>query len=339
MRDEAPWLLAIALALSVAALVYVAAALRPDAAEALSAPVEPMHWRDEQPLSGVVLRRERLLPARAAVTALLVPDGRRLAAGEAFGVSAATGEEFFRGRLLLRLNAVLAAAEAGERPPSEDALAREGARLRSAAARRDFDTAAETAECLAERLFPDEARILALRREAELLTAAGAADAVLTAPESGFFVRSTDGWEGLETVPGPEAIAVMRRRGAEPTTAVGRLVTGSEWRLAAVVGSEAAARFSVGDVVRLELAGAAVEAELTACLPAGGEREELVFSALAALCRVHGGPRGVRRLSGALRRGAGGGRGNGDLPARGPVCPPRARAPARPGARRRPCRE
>ena len=166
MRDDARWLLAIALALALTALGYVGARLVPafdpdaDTAEAAA-----FHWRDELALSGVVLRRERLLPAPGGTAVLLCIDGQRVAAGEPLGVAAESGETFFRGWLLLRLERALEAAEGADYPLSERAFSAGCAEVREALARRSFDGAAGSAETLALRLFPEESDVPALRAE------------------------------------------------------------------------------------------------------------------------------------------------------------------------------
>ena len=287
MRDATPWLLAIALALALTALAYGAIWLALGfSLDAATATAETYHWRDVRPLSGVVLRSERLLPAVSGTVVLHCADGQRVAAGEPLGVAAATGEEFFRGWLLQRLETELAAADSGGYDLSESAFSAECGRVRAAVSRNSQDDAAEAAGELCLHLFPDEQRRETFRAEIEALSAAGAGEAILAAPESGYFLRSTDGWEGLADVRSVEMLDAMAARGAEPTTAAGRLVTGSSWRFAAVTDAATAARFPVGEIFRLEINGAAQEAEVTRHFPGSGAREGVLFTGRTGLERL-----------------------------------------------------
>ena len=285
MRGAALWLILIALVLSLAGLGYAAARFLPGPAPELAVCVGPVRWRETVSLEGVVLRSERLVHAPEGVAVLDFPEGRRAAAGEPLGVAAATGEEFFRGWLLLRLER-LAAAETAGWPLSESELRDGCAALRTALARRRFDGAAASAEALSFRLFPEDFDPPALQREIEALRSAGAGDAVLRAPASGFFLRSTDGWEGAADVAGAEAVEAMIARGREPTTAPGRLVTGSLWRLAALADAGTAEKFPPGKAVRLELGGEVFDAETERRLPAADGRELVVFVGRTGLERL-----------------------------------------------------
>ncbi|MBR6113905.1 MAG: hypothetical protein IKQ10_01860, partial [Oscillospiraceae bacterium] len=121
------------------------------------------------------------------------------------------------------------------------------------------------------------------------LEAVGASEAVLTAPASGFFLRATDGWEGLSPADAGtltvEAIETVLRRGAEPTSAPGKLVTGSLWLFAAPVGAGEAARFSPGETVALTLCGERVEAEVRRIIR-GGAGGAVVFACRTGLDAV-----------------------------------------------------
>jgi len=269
VRDAAPWLLAIALALAVTALAYAAVWVAPKlAAEAPDVTLTLRSQRETTLITGVVFRDERLLAEAQGYFRLYCADAQRVPAGAALGVAAPDGEAFFRGWLLLRLEREL--AEAGSACASgRDALAAECARLRAAVAARDHDAAAELAGGLQARLFPDEERTERLRRELEALRAAGAEDTILIAPESGFFLRATDGWEGSagRGELRAEMLAAMAARGREPTRAVGKLVTGRTWRLAAATADEA--RFAPGQSVTLTMDGREYTAEVTGFFPGG----------------------------------------------------------------------
>ena len=278
MRDQTPWLLAVALVLTAAVLAAAVTLLLPGdaAAEAI-----PYRWRETRTVSGVVLRIERLLGTRGGEMYYCCADGRRVAAGEPLGVIADTGEAYFRGRLLLRLENERAAPENGAL--SDAALSDEVSRIRSALSRADRDAAAGDAEGLAARLFPDALRTAALEREIDALRAAGAGDVILTAPASGFFLRSTDGWEGLYDEISAAALEAVTARGSEPTSAAGRLVTGSAWRLGVLADAADAALFTQGTPVRLEIGGRVFEAELTGRFPGRGGRTGLLFTGRTGL--------------------------------------------------------
>ena len=283
MRDTAKWLLAIGLAPALCALAYALFRLVPGpAGPPETAAAESFHWRDVRTVRGVVLRTEQLLPAQDAPVVFRCAEGQRVAAGEPLGVTAASGEAFFRGWLLLRLEDDLDAAEGGP-ALSDAAFAGECARLRAAAGRRSFDDAAAAAERLQLRLFPDESRRTRLRAEVEALRAAGAGEAVLLSPASGWFCRATDGWEGVSAVTAPRALEAMTARGREPTAAAGRLVTGSSWRLACAVDTAEASLFPVGNSFRIELGGAVLEAEVTGLFPGSGGRSVVLFTGRTGL--------------------------------------------------------
>ena len=275
MRNAAAWLLSAALVLTLCAALYALCAVRASFSPAVSAEAVAYHYRRETALSGVVLRCERLLPAQGGKILLLCPDGRRVAAGESLGVAADSGEGFLRARLLLRLEAELPDAE-GAYPLPDAALARSCARLRRAAARRDHDEAAEAAERLALGLFPRPDAAATLRSEIEALRSLGGGEAILRAPESGYFLRCTDGWEGVSDITDPAALDVMCTRGAEPTAALGRLVTGSRWRLASVTDGATAALFLPGERVTLMIGGERFDAEVASRF-SDGRREGVTF--------------------------------------------------------------
>lgn len=228
-----------------------------------TAAAEACIWRDTLELTGVVIRSEQLLDADAAQVRIDRAEGERVAAGEALGVYRTSGETYFRGWLLLRLRDELEAAETA----SPRALGGRADALRAALSAGDHDGAVLAAAALRAGVFGADANAAAaLRAQIGALEAAGAGDAVLAAPASGFFLRGTDGWEGLSPAEADtlsaEGLEAVLRRGPSPTTAAGRLVTGSGWCFAALTNSAAAERFTPGETVSLTLGGRRVDAEV-----------------------------------------------------------------------------
>ena len=215
---------------------------------------------DAAVFTGEVLREEQSVFSPKAFVRLTAAPGERFGAGDVLGIQYDTGEEYFRAALLLRLRREALAGEAASARPVRPALdAGDAAALSRALARRDFDAVAETALPLRLALSgPEDAQgPAAVRAELASLAAAGAEEGLIAAPAAGFFVP--DGTGG----------------------AVGRLVTGSLWRLVLDAGADSAARFVPGKTVSLLLpSGAAVSSEVLSV-----RREDGGAAAVYLLCR------------------------------------------------------
>ncbi len=242
-------------------------------------------WEDSLILTGTVLRRETVLSTACAQVLLLAEEGERLPAGAALAIAFDDPTEAFRAKLLLRLE-------------EEEALTcspgrREGrlADYAAALARGEQSRLPTAARGLASTVFsasaftPEE-----LQRETEALTAAGAAHALVVAPESGFFSGLTDGWEGLSPVHAltlsPRTFRERMEAPGDTDGAFGKLVTDSRWAFAALLPLADAVRFSPGDALTLRLPdGREVAACVSALNESGGEAL-LILECREALSRV-----------------------------------------------------
>ena len=242
-------------------------------------------WEDSLTLIGTVFRRETTLTTACTQVLLLAEEGERLPAGAALAIAFDDPTEAFRAKLLLRLEE----EEALTRSPSR----REGrlADYAVALARGEQFRLPTAARGLAASAFPASAfSPEELHRETEALIAAGAAHALVHAPESGFFSVLADGWESISPV---HALTLsprtFRERMAAPgdTDGVfGKLVTDNRWAFAALLPLSDAARFSPGDALTLRLSDGGEVTARVSVLRESGEEALLILECREALSRV-----------------------------------------------------
>lgn len=215
---------------------------------------------DTVALRCVVIREEAALAVSRKQLRPVVPEGTRLAAGEAAAILWKDAGEYMRAALLLRLRRELQALEcASPAPAPRDAVAADRRSLASALVRGDFDAVNASAHSLALGLLPGAAgpsRAQALREEILSLEASGAAECLVTAKGGAVWSAHADGWEALSPSRLDELdrsllAAVLRSPVLVPSD-TGRMVTGGAWLLAAAADEETGALFPPGDVFTLK---------------------------------------------------------------------------------------
>jgi hypothetical protein len=242
-----------------------------------------------------VIRQEKALTTSRRWMRPAVPEGTRLAAGEAAAIVFDDAPEYMRAALLLRLRRELQALEcASAAPLPRERLAEERQELSAALVRGDFDGANARAQALSLGLLPENRRSEAagaLHEEIRALEAAGAEECLLTAPAGAVWSVSSDGWEALS--PGE-----LRALDADLLEAVvsapvlspgrsGRFVTDGVWLLAALIDPAAAALFPPGNSVTLEAGNASFSGEVI-LLRTEGDRAMAVFRCRDGLEQVLG---------------------------------------------------
>ena len=242
-------------------------------------------WEDSLTLTGAVLRRETVLSTACAQVIPLTEEGERLPAGAPLAIAFDDPAEAFRARLLLRLEEEEAATRS---PGSREALRTAYA---AALARGEQSRLPTAARGLAAAEFSSSAFTpAALRSEIDSLTAAGAAHALIFAPESGFFSGTADGWEALSPVHAltlsPRAFRDRMEAPGDVDGAFGRLVTDSGWAFAALLPRSQADLFSPGDAVTLRLPDGGEIAARVASVAGSGDESLVIFACREALSRV-----------------------------------------------------
>ncbi|MDR0951942.1 MAG: hypothetical protein LBM18_03365 [Oscillospiraceae bacterium] len=249
---------------------YVVGQLRD---ELRTAPVVQVVLEDTVPLSGLVVRSEQLLESSQSFVSVSVRDGQLVAAGETLAVAYSGESALARARLLQEklLQQQYISSVLSEQVSGEDARAREGqiksavTALAAASARGQAQELPRAAMELSSliitgALTASQETLDALTREIESLSAQSEADIVpITAPQSGLFFSSADGYENLtpESVMtlSPEALrTLLGAPRSAPEDVLGKLASPLEWYYAALVPFETAQRLEVGGSVNLAFA-------------------------------------------------------------------------------------
>lgn len=228
-------------------------------------------WRQSVEISGLIVRQETVLSSHSLYTSVTAPNGRRAAAGDTLGLAYSSRSDLDRARRMEDLAVHIALAEevlsgAEEHTAAERAEDARSAVLSLSADIARHDTSAMRGDALRVRslLFEDGAEVTRqelsdLRAEMRAMRSQGeSASEELISPASGYFTSLLDGGESLS----PAVLANMtvgsltrlfNRSGSVDGRAYGKLVTGSEWYLAALMKEEDAALLAVGDELSLDL--------------------------------------------------------------------------------------
>ncbi len=231
-------------------------------------------YEDVLQLRGVLVREETTVKSGTSYFNVTAAHGRRVASGETLGMAYGSEETLLRVARLRSLNHAIAVAEevlSGVSQQNDAAERAESARSAVLALSADIaghDLAELSGDVLRVRslIFADGEELTRqeleqMRQELvtlrEQVVESGGAEP-LTAPASGMFTPTTDGYEWLQ----PAALTnlsasaletLLSAGGSRDARIYGKLVSGFEWYLAAMVDEADAARLRVGDTVMLDL--------------------------------------------------------------------------------------
>ncbi len=227
---------------------------------------------------GVVVRQEQVLASGTAIMDVLPEEGERVAAGEAVAILYQSTDALERMKQLESLTqereqlgyALTSGGDLEDAAKLEQQIVQSILDLRTSAVSGDlsslesetlalrsqvlrhafaYSASGDSTAALSETISTLDAQIAQLRSQVATGTTP------VYAPCSGLFSGQTDGLEesltpaGLETISAAQ-VRELAARGTSPLDgAVGKLVTGDRWYLAAVVGDEVAQRLQPGDSV------------------------------------------------------------------------------------------
>ena len=231
-------------------------------------------YEDTLLLQGVLVREETPMKSGSSYYSVTAAHGKRVAAGEVLGTAYSSEETVLRVARLRSLNHAIAVAEevlSGVSQQNDAAERAESARSAVLALTGDIaghDLTELSGDVLRVRslIFADGEEITRQELEqmrlelAELRAQVGESGGAepLTAPASGVFTPLTDGYEWLQ----PAALTnlsasaletLLSAGGSRDARVYGKLVSGYDWYLAAMVDEADAARLRVGDTVMLDL--------------------------------------------------------------------------------------
>lgn len=271
--------------LLLAAAAYVLLFFTARAEAPVSAVCTAETWQETLALTGIAAREEALVPAPEGALALCADTARRTGGGDALAIAYDGGEAYFRAALLLRVRAEKTAADAA----GNGAALR---RLSLALARRDFAALGENlAQARCALGLPGTDAALLAREEASLVSA-GAEDAIVYAPASGYLSGTADGAESFSPRSAQTLSASMLRALLEreyPSAPALRLTTGNGWAFAALVSAEDAERFSPGTSCELLLPdGTSLSAAVAARSGETQGAQAVIFSCSGKITQVLG---------------------------------------------------
>ena len=229
-------------------------------------------WREEVELTGLIVRQETVLSSRSLYTGVTAPNGQRVAAGDTLGLAYSSQSDRDRARRMRDLAAHITLAEEILSGTSEENTAAERAEnarsavlsLSSDITRHELSSLRGDTLRMRSLIFDDGAAVTRqelseLRAEMREMRAQGeVVSEALLSPASGLFTSLLDGGESLD----PAVLTsltvgslkkLMNHSPSVDGRAYGKLVTSSEWYLAALLGEEDAAHVSEGDELWLDL--------------------------------------------------------------------------------------
>ena len=227
-------------------------------------PVTSLNIRDSVEVRGIVAREEQVLYSVYSSVRVNLSEGTRVAAGGTVAEAYDSEEAMLRAVRLAELRAeaeeltALLGAVGGENTQQTDSEIQSGIRkLRQSVYEQDFAAAEAVSQTLQTQVFaafsnPADVQrhlreigdeITSLERERT------ARSDDITAPVSGLYSGTVDGWEelGYEQLKqiGPEELrSLLREERSAPAWSLGKLVSGSKWYFAALVDGEDAGRIS-----------------------------------------------------------------------------------------------
>lgn len=224
-------------------------------------PVTGISIRDTVPVTGIVVREEQVLYSVYSSVHIDLEDGRRVSAGGVVAEAFDSDEALLRAVRLAEkrreseeLTALLSAPADSTQQTDADIQAAIR-RLRQSIAGRDFSAAETLSRTLQTQVFAAfsstgdiQSRLSEVNGEIRQLEQAPAdrSDAI-TAPVSGLFSASVDGWEELSASDlkqiTPAALsALLAEERSAPEWSLGKIVSGVKWHYAVLVDAEDADR-------------------------------------------------------------------------------------------------
>ena len=258
-------------------------------------------WREEAELNGLIVRQETVLSSRSLYTGVTAPNGQRVAAGDTLGLAYSSQQDRDRARRMQDLAANIVLAEEVLSGTSEENTAAERAEnarsavlsLSSDITRHELSSLRGDALRVRSLIFDDGAAVTQqelsdLRAEMRAMRSQGevAAEELLS-PASGLFTSLLDGGESLDPavltgVTVGSLTKLMNRSASVDGRAYGKLITSSEWYMAALMSEEDAARIAVGDELSLDLSryrtGLCPVKVLSVSAPSEGKCAVVLFS-------------------------------------------------------------
>lgn len=219
---------------------------------------------------GCVVRSERVLTASQKHVAVYVNEGAEVRAGGEVAV-ASDSEKTLENAARIRqidaeieyLRSLLSAADQAVGAMEHDTAIHSAIYQASAAVNARSTTALDNACVTLSSLLlstgadVSQAELDALAAERRQLSAGGANDGVIEAPQAGVFTAAVDGFESLT----PDALegltpagvrALSQEKQTVAADAFGKLITAKKWYYAAVMRASDAERLSVGDETTLD---------------------------------------------------------------------------------------
>ncbi len=227
-------------------------------------PVAGISLRDSVLVRGIVAREEQVLYSVYSSVRVKLSEGTRIYAGGPVAEAYDSEEALLRAVRLAELRAeaeeltALLGAGSAETTQQADSEIQSGIRrLRRSVYEGNFGDAETVSQALQTQVFaafskPSEMqkRLREISEEIQSLEKGPAARSDdITAPVSGLYSGTVDGWEelGYEQLKqiGPEELrSLLREERSAPAWSLGKLVSGSKWYFAALVDGEDAGRIS-----------------------------------------------------------------------------------------------
>lgn len=265
---------ALAVVLFAAAAIYLGAwLLRSTRESVVTAPVTRSSVSDSAQADGIAVREEQLLSADKQFVSVQAEDGREVSAGQTLATAMDSEASLQRMNHIAELKLEISSLEtmlSGVTASSSDVTSRDAdirsavLELSSSVARGEVSGVEGAALNLSALVFKtdaaadSEAKLTALKKElAGYSQSSIVGSDVLTAPDSGMFSESVDGYENvtpkmLENLTVSGLNKIMSAQTDVDVKVYGKLVTSYRWYFAAELDKSYAARLSVGKTVYLD---------------------------------------------------------------------------------------
>ncbi len=226
-------------------------------------PVTGISIRDSVEVRGIVAREEQVLYSIYSSVRVNLSEGTRVSAGGTVAEAYDSEEALLRAVRLAELRTeaeeltALLSAKGGENTQQTDSEIQAGIRrLRQSVYAKDFSEAEAISQTLQTQVFAAfsnpadvQRRLQEIGDEIRSLDQGPAARSdAITAPVSGLYSSTVDGWEELDydrlKQIGPEELsALLKEEHSAPDWALGKLVSGSKWYFAVLLDAGEADRF------------------------------------------------------------------------------------------------
>ncbi len=209
-------------------------------------------------VQGIVAREEQTLDSVYTSVHVNLEEGRRVSRGGVVAEAYDSGDALLRAVRLselenrvAELESQLTTVESRSSQQTDTAVLEDIREMRAAAGRDSLSDAQSMVMLIQSRVFAASSTVSEISREiqsgkaeiAELTQRGVAGTASITAPVSGLYSSSTDGWEYLTPeeltyIRPSELMSLMRENHSPSVYSIGKIVSGNRWYYAAVLSAE-----------------------------------------------------------------------------------------------------